>query len=159
MKSVYQDVFYCFKDSFHHLCRICSNKPMCLCFCSTRFLKTLEKEKLLVRSNFYFSHSMIYPFENFVTVSSNLKLLIQMLPVLKSLKFVVRERVTPFLNKPWFLCVCIICLLKTQWEKEKLLVVSNFSFSHSVFYLFQKLSAIFIKFEIVVCKLFQFGRI
>ena len=23
-----------------------------------------------------------------------------------------------------------------QWEKEKLLVMSNFSFSHSVFYLF-----------------------
>ena len=27
-------------------------------------------------------------------------------------------------------------LLKTLWEKEKLLVTSNFSFSHSVFYLF-----------------------
>ena len=27
-------------------------------------------------------------------------------------------------------------LLKTLWEKEKLLVMSNFSFSHSVFYLF-----------------------
>ena len=25
--------------------------------------------------------------------------------------------------------------LKTLWEKEKLLVTSNFSFSHSVFYL------------------------
>ena len=28
-------------------------------------------------------------------------------------------------------------LLKTLWEKEKLLVKSNFSFSHSVFYLFR----------------------
>ena len=27
-------------------------------------------------------------------------------------------------------------LLKTLWEKEKLLIKSNFSFSHSVFYLF-----------------------
>ena len=27
-------------------------------------------------------------------------------------------------------------LLKTLWEKEKLLVTSNFSFSHSVFYPF-----------------------
>ena len=27
-------------------------------------------------------------------------------------------------------------LLKTLWEKEKLLVKSNFSFLHSVFYLF-----------------------
>ena len=42
---------------------------------------------------------------------------------------------------------------------EKLLLTSNFSFSHSVFYLFGELSAIFIKFEIVVCKLFQFGRV
>ena len=46
-----------------------------------------------------------------------------------------------------------------HWEKEKLLVTSNLSFSHSVFYLFWKLSAIFVKFEIVVCKPFQFGRV
>ena len=32
-------------------------------------------------------------------------------------------------NKPWFLHVCSICLLKTRWEKEKLLITSNFSFS------------------------------
>ena len=43
--------------------------------------------------------------------------------------------------------------------KEKLLVTSNFSFSHSVFYPFEEPSAIFIKFEIVVCKLFQSGRV
>ena len=46
-----------------------------------------------------------------------------------------------------------------MWEKEKLLVTSNFSFSHSVFYQFGELPAIFIKFEIVICKLFQFGRV
>ena len=50
-------------------------------------------------------------------------------------------------------------LLKTLWEKEKLLVMSNFSFSHSVFYPFEELYSIFIKFKIVVCKLFQFGRV
>ena len=65
----------------------------------------------------------------------------------------------PFPNKPWFLLVCRTSLLKTPWEKEKLLVTSNFSFSHSVFYPFGELSAFFIKFEIVVCKLFQFGRV
>ena len=43
-------------------------------------------------------------------------------------------------------------LLKTLWKKEKLLVTSNFSFSHSVNYPFGILSAIFIKFEIVVSK-------
>ena len=43
--------------------------------------------------------------------------------------------------------------------KEKLLVTSNFSYSNSVFYPFGKPSAIFIEFGIVVCKLFEFGRI
>ena len=64
-----------------------------------------------------------------------------------------------FPNKSWFLRVCITSLLKTLWVKEKLLVTSNFSFSQSVFYPFGEHSAIFIKFEIVVCKLFQFGRV
>ena len=45
--------------------------------------------------------------------------------------------INPFPNKPWFLRVCSIILLKTLWEKEKLLVTSNFSFSHSVFNPFQ----------------------
>ena len=48
--------------------------------------------------------------------------------------------------------------MKTIQEKEKLLTTSNFSFSYSVFYPFEELSAMFIKFEIVVCKLFQFGK-
>ena len=39
----------------------------------------------------------------------------------------------PFPNKPWFLPVCSISFLKTLWEKKKLLVTSNFSFSHEVF--------------------------
>ena len=64
-----------------------------------------------------------------------------------------------FPNKPWFLCVCSTYLLKTLQENEKLLVMSNFSFSHSVFYAVGELCAIFIKFKIVVCKYFQFGRV
>ena len=39
-----------------------------------------------------------------------------------------------FPNKPCFLGVCSTSLFKTLWEKEKLLVTSNFSFFHSVFY-------------------------
>ena len=38
----------------------------------------------------------------------------------------------PFPNEPWFLHVCSTSLLKTMWEKEKLLVTSNSSFSRSV---------------------------
>ena len=56
----------------------------------------------------------------------------------------------PFPNKPWFLRVCSTSLLKTLWEKEKLLIMSNFSFSHNVFYPFEELSSSFINFEIVV---------
>ena len=37
--------------------------------------------------------------------------------------------------------------------------MSNFSFSHCVFYPFETLSTIFIKYELVVCKLIQFGSI
>ena len=67
--------------------------------------------------------------------------------------------VNPFPNKPWFLHVCSTSLLKTLWEKEKLLATSNFSFSYSIFYPFVALSTIFIKFEKVICNLFQFGRV
>ena len=48
---------------------------------------------------------------------------------------------------------------KTLWEKEKLLVTSNFFFSHSVFYRFEELYAIFMKLKIVLCKLFLFGKV
>ena len=59
------------------------------------------------------------------------------------------HNVNPFPNKPWFLRVSSTSLLKT----------SNFSFSHSVFYPFRKLSSILIKFKIVVCKLIHFGPV
>ena len=65
----------------------------------------------------------------------------------------------PFPNKSWFLRVCNTSLLKTQRGKGKLLETSNFSFSHSVFYPFEEPPAIFIKFKIVICKLFLFGLV
>ena len=71
----------------------------------------------------------------------------------------MKKKINPFPNKPWFLCVCSTSLLKTLRKKEKLLAMSDFSFSHSVFYPFEEFYSIFIKFEIVVCKLFQFGRV
>ena len=54
--------------------------------------------------------------------------------------------VNPFPNKPWVLRVCSTCPLKIMWEKEKLLITSNFSFSHIVFYPFGELSAAYSKF-------------
>ena len=65
----------------------------------------------------------------------------------------------PFPNKPLFLRVCSINLLKTLWEMEKLLVTINVSFSHSVFYSFRELYDFFHQFEIVICKLLQFVRV
>ena len=50
------------------------NKPWFLRVCSTSLLKTLlEKKKLLVTSNFFFSNSVFYPLENFPPFSSYLK--------------------------------------------------------------------------------------
>ena len=67
--------------------------------------------------------------------------------------------INPFPNQPWFLRICSTGFFKTQGEQEKLLVTSNFSFSHSVFYPFEELFTNFIKVNIVVCNLFQFGRV
>ena len=66
------------------------------------------------------------------------------------------DRLNPFPNKPWFLRVAVQDFLKTLQEKEKLLIMNNFSFSHSVFYQIGELSAIFTEPKTVVCKLFQF---
>ena len=69
------------------------------------------------------------------------------------------DYINPFPIKPLFLLSCSTSVLETIREKEKLFLASNFSFAHSVFYPFGELSSIFIKFKIVVCKLFQFGRV
>ena len=67
----------------------------------------------------------------------------------------IARNLNPFPNNTWFLCVCSTSLLKTLWEKEKLLVTSNFSFSHSVFYMFGEFFAIMIKIETVIWKSFS----
>ena len=65
----------------------------------------------------------------------------------------------PFPNKPWFLWIYSTSLLKTLWEKEKMLVTSIFSFSHSVFYSIRKINHHFSNIQLVVCKCFQFGHV
>ena len=84
---------------------------------------------------------------------------LQMLSVLTSLKMICLVKSEPFPKQALVFMRLGTSLLKTLWEKEKLLVTGNFFFSLSVFYPFGELSAVFIKFEIVVCKLFQFGRV
>ena len=53
-----------------------------------------------------------------------------------ALKYYTIQWFNPFPNKPWCFCVCSTSLLKTLWEKDKLLVMSNLSFPYSVFYPF-----------------------
>ena len=65
---------------------------------------------------------------------------------------VIRLGVLTFLKQAdIFPCLQYISLLKTLFEMEKLLLKNNLSFSHSIFYPFGELSAIFIKIVIVVC--------
>ena len=110
--------------------------------------------------DFSFSHSVFYLFRELSAIFIKCDIVVCKLLVWTSLKFIVWESVklyvfhglgwckagtlhyhsqscsiNPFPNKPWFLCVCRTRLLKT-------LVTSNFSFSHSVFFLFGEHSAI-----------------
>ena len=54
--------------------------------------------------------------------------------------------------------ICSGGLFKTIWEKEKLLVTSHYSISHSVFNPLENFD-IFIEFKIVICKLFHFETV
>ena len=55
-------------------------------------------------------------------------------------------------TSPGFYVSALELFLQILWEKEKLLVTSNFSFSNSVFFPFGELSVTFITVKIVVCK-------
>ena len=73
--------------------------------------------------------------------------------------FILQFSFNPFPNKPWFLHVYGTSLLKTLWEKEKMLVTSIFSFSNSVFYSIKEINHQLSNTEFTVCKCFQFGNV
>ena len=68
------------------------------------------------------------------------------------------QHVNPFPNKSLFLRVCSTSHLKTQWRKEKMLVMSNLTFSAQCFQPFWRTFPPF-SFKIVDGKLFKFGRV
>ena len=68
-------------------------------------------------------------------------------------------RVNPFPNKAWFLRVCCASLLKPLLVKGEIARNTQFLLFPKGFYPFGERSAIFIKFEIVICKLFHFERV
>ena len=67
--------------------------------------------------------------------------------------------INPFQNKPWFLKVCSTSLLKKIWEKEKLRVMSNFSFSHSFSTCFENFWPFSSNLKLSTANSFQFGRV
>ena len=88
-----------------------------------------EKEKFFITSYFSFSHSV---FKRLVMQTSENNLAFQNtgLVIMLSASMLL---IKTFPNKPLFLRVCSTSLLKTIREKEKLLVKSNFSLSHTGF--------------------------
>ena len=126
--------------------------------------KTLwEKEKLLIMSNFSFSHSV---FKRLVLQTrKNL-----MVPIIRSMlnasnqllsQYSVNHlsHINPFPNKPWFLHVGRMSLLKTLREKKKIARNKQFLLFPQCFLPFQRTLNCFIKFNIIVYKLFQFQRV
>ena len=79
-----------------------------------------------------------------------------LLSICTSLKFCC---LTLSQTSPGFYVSAVEVFGKQSGKKEKLFVMNNFSFSHGVFYPPEELSAIFIKFKIVVCKFFKSGRV
>ena len=66
------------------------------------------------------------------------------------------EKFNPFSNKPWFLRDCSTSLSQTLGKGETA-CNKQFLLFPQCFLPFEELYAIFIKFKIVICKLFQFG--
>ena len=93
----------------------------------------LEREKNAGNRHFLLFPHFFYPF----------KIEIGILATLNTLS---ANAFNSFLNKPLFLRVCSSSLLKTLWEKEKLFITSNFSFSRNVCYPLRGLSTIFFQF-------------
>ena len=56
---------------------------------------------------------------------------------------------------PWFSRVSSTILLKTMWEKEKLLITSNFSFSPNAFYPYGELPAVSLNLQLLSANSFS----
>ena len=73
-----------------------------------------KKNLKLDKEDVDYKHRSTTVFQNFSTHTTEMKCM--------------EMKDSPFRNRPWFLCVCSTSLLKTLWEKDILLVTSNFSF-------------------------------
>ena len=156
------------------------HKPWFLCVCSISLLKALwEKEKLLETNNFSFFPTVFSTFlENFLPLSNRLtkktflfhstfcnKIDTDIQCFFHNVNKFSRDKLSfesgcknaYSFTKQALVCTCLHS--KSFENTEGKGVTSNFSFSRSVFHPSGELSAIFIKFRIVICKLFDSGRV
>ena len=113
------------------------NKPLFFtCLLCKSFKNTVEKGEIARNEQFLlFLQCFLLPWRTSRYLLEYKNCRLQLFQFGRVKNFVVWENVNPFPIEPWFLCVCSTSLLKTLWEKQKLLVTSIFSISHSVFYL------------------------
>ena len=90
-------------------------------------------------------------FENFLPFSASLKLS-------SANSFSLKESKICRLGPCFYVSSVQLSVLKTLLEKDKLLIIINFPFSHIVFCPIE-LCAIYINFKSIVCKLFKYGRV
>ena len=108
--------------------------PLFLCVCCTSLTKTLEKGEIARDEQFLpFPNSVFYPLKNFLPCSSNSKLLsANSFRLEESKNLLFGKRLTLHHTITTFNDPDREALLKTLWEKEKMLVTSISSFSHNV---------------------------
>ena len=70
-----------------------------------------------------------------------------------------QECVLTFLQTSPCFYVSVVQVFQKHCEKREIAHNEQFLLSHSVSYPFKELIAFFIKLKIVVCKIFQFGRV
>ena len=89
--------------------------------------------KYLNRLQYYYGRSLLPYYIALPYTINNLTTALGRILFSSVVKGMVIRAFTLSQTSPVFFRVCTACLLKTLWEKEKLLVTSNFSFSHRVF--------------------------
>ena len=141
-------------------------------FCK-RVENTVGKGEIARKEQFLFFPKCFLPFRRtFCSIHQIWNCHLQTLSICKSLLFVIWERVKLLVSvkvmmgvltlsqtSPCFYVSAVQAFWK-HWGKRRNYSEGAISpFPTLVFHLCRKLSAIFIKFDIVVCKLFQFGRV
>ena len=114
------------------------------------YISLWQKRKLLVSSNFSFSYSFSKDMD-----CRHVKTRACFGKELKGLF----SSLTLYHTVPTFNDPIGRKLMKTFWEKEKMLVTSIFSISQNVFYPSQNKFQFFGQVYFVVCKFFQFGPV